>query len=253
MTPTIRSLLVVLALMTPAATGAQPLSISASVAVTWLDRADAEPRPPTLGGPPSLGSVFPPAVVALWRGRPGWAFDASAEAVAFFGWDGPGRDGEHVRSTRLTQGSVSLELTYVPSTRTAFVNGLPVRLPAGHDVILVDHADEQPTVAGTLRVGGSEPELIEEFLGRSPDILAFVRCDLPLLEDASSDGGRIRRAMQRTLDERCQLMTGTHPGSGLRAVPLNPLHSPADARTRHRRFSELARTSETSRTGEAIP
>lgn len=253
MTPTIRSLLVVLALMTPAATGAQPLLISASVAVIWLDRADAEPRPPALGGPPSLGSVFPPAVVALWRGRPGWAFDASAEAVAFFGWDGPGRDGEHVRSTRLTQGSVSLELTYVPSTRTAFVNGLPVRLPAGHDVILVDHADEQPAVAGTLRVGGSEPELIEEFLGRSPNILAFVRCDVALPEDASPDGERIRRSMQGILDERCQLMAGTHPGSELRAVPLEPLHSPADARTRHRRFSELARTSETSRTGEAIP
>lgn len=224
MPPTVGRFLVVLALATPAAVAAQPLSISASVAVIWLDRADAEPRPPTFGEPPSLGSVFPPAVVALWRGRPGWAFDAdSADAVAFSGWDGPGQDGEHIRSTRLTQGSVSLELAYVPATRTAFVNGLPVRLPAGHDLILVDHADEQPTVAGTLRVGGSEPELIEEFLGRSPDILAFVRCDVALPEDASPDGERIRRAMQGILDERCQLMAGTHPGSDLRDVPLELL------------------------------
>lgn len=230
MPPTVGRFLVVLALLaltTPAAVAAQPLSISASVAVTWLDRADAGSRPPTfpyLRGAPSLGSVFPPAVVALWRGEPGWTFDAgSADAVAFFGWDGPGQGDEYLRSTRLTQGSVSLELAYVPATRTAFVNGLPVRLPAGHDVILVDHADEQPTVAGTLRVGGSEPELIEEFLGRSPDILAFARCDVALPEDASPDGERIRRAMQGILDERCQLMAGMHPESDLHDVPLELL------------------------------
>lgn len=52
MPPTVGCLLVVLALTTPATVAAQPLSISASVAVTWLDRADAEPRPPAFGEPP---------------------------------------------------------------------------------------------------------------------------------------------------------------------------------------------------------
>lgn len=67
-----RSFLILLVLTAPAVTTAQPLSVTASVAVTWLDRVDAEPGTPTFGEPVSLGSVFPPAVVVLWRGRPGW-------------------------------------------------------------------------------------------------------------------------------------------------------------------------------------
>ena len=107
--------LVLLMLTVPAATAAQPLSVTASVAVTWLDRVDAELAPPTLGEPVSLGSVFPPAVVVLWRGQPGWAFEAATEKVSFSssgGWPG-GR-----RSTSVMQGRVRLELTYAPATLT---------------------------------------------------------------------------------------------------------------------------------------
>ena len=220
-----RSFLILSMLTAPAAAAAQPLSVTASVAVLWLDRPDFDPGPPTFGEPVSLGEVSPPAVVALWRDRPGWAFDAdfTHEAAAFGSWDGPRQGAAHLRSTGAAQGRIRLELAYAPATRTAFVNGLPVRLPAGHDVILVDHADGRPTVVGTLRVGGSEPEPIEEFLGRSPDLVEFVRCDLPLPEETSAERERARRSTQRILDERCQLMAGTHPGSGLRDVPLVPL------------------------------
>ena len=41
-------------------------------------------------------------------------------------------------------------------------------------------------------------------------------------EDAFPGRAHIRRGMQRILDERCQLMAGTHVGSGLRGVPSNP-------------------------------
>ena len=216
----LRSFPILLMLTVPAAVAAQPLSVTASVAVTWLDRVDAELGKPTFGEPVSLGSVFPPAVVVLWRGQPGWAFEDATETVSFSSWDGrPGR----LRSTRVMQGRVELELTYDPATRTARVNGLPVQLPAGHDVILVDNIDDQPVVVRTLRVGGSAPELIEEFLGRDPALVGFVRCDVPLPEDAFPGRAHIRRGMQRILDERCQLMAGTHVGSGLPGVPLEPL------------------------------
>ena len=215
-----RSFLILLVLTAPAVTTAQPLSVTASVAVTWLDRVDAEPGTPTFGEPVSLGSVFPPAVVVLWRGRPGWAFEDVTERVSFSGWDGPGAD---FRSTRVMQGKIELVLIYDPATRTARVNGLPVQLPAGHDVILVDDVDDQPAVVGTLSVGGSAPMLIEGFLGRDPTLMEFVRCDVPLPEEVFRGRAHIRRGMQRILDERCQLMAGTHPGSGLRDVPLERL------------------------------
>ncbi len=215
-----RSFLILLMLTAPVATVAQPLSVTASVAVTWLDRVDAEPDTLICEEPVSLGSVFPPAVVVLWRGQPGWAFEDATEKVSF---SSSGGFGDEIRSTSVTQGRVGLELTYDPETRTARVNGLPVQLPAGDDVILVDNVDDQPAVVGTLSVGGSVPELIEEFLGRDPAVTAFVRCDVSLPEDAFPGKARIRRGLQRTLDERCQLIAGTHPGSGLCGVPLELL------------------------------
>lgn len=121
------------------------------------------------------------------------------------------------------QGKIELVLIYDPATRTARVNGLPVQLPAGHDVILVDDVDDQPAVVDTLSVGGSAPMLIEGFLGRDSTLMEFVRCDVPLPEEVFRGRAHIRRGMQRILDERCQLMAGTHPGSGLRDVPLERL------------------------------
>ena len=87
-------------------------------------------------------------------------------------------------------------------------------------MILVDHVDDRPVVGGTLGVGGSAPASIEEFLGRDPALMAFVKCDVSLPEDVFRGRAHIRRRMQRTLDERCRLMAGPH---GLRDVPLEPL------------------------------
>ena len=99
-----RSLLGLLMLTVHAATAAQPLSVTASVAVTWLDRVDAELAPPTFGEPVSLGSVFPPAVVVFWRGQPGWAFEAATEKVSFSssgGWPGGRRSTSPENSWRV--------------------------------------------------------------------------------------------------------------------------------------------------------
>ena len=44
-----------------------------------------------------------------------------------------------------------------------------------------------------------------ERLGRSETVREFVRCDVPLPEDAF-DNERFRRGMQTSMDERCELM-----------------------------------------------
>ena len=177
-----------LLVLCPAPALAQPMSITASTAVTWIDRADEVPEEPVLGlGGVSMGSVHHPAVVVVWRGQPGWMFKddtpESANTLSFSSNDRYRPTGEPIRSVSARQGAVRLELAYDYSTREARVNGIPVLLPPGHDVILIDDADTEAFVVDTLQVGGSEPEWIGVFLGRSERVRAFLRCDVPLPED----------------------------------------------------------------------
>ena len=146
----------------------------------------------------------------------GWALTAPVSSVGFRGFRGRvegGPGGDELHSIVVTHGAIRLELEYNLQGRAAVVNGVPVQLPEGHDVILLDHVDQEPEVVGTLSVGGEELEPIETFIGRSPSLREFVRCDVPLPEDAfaSEDpelSARFREFMQGSLDERCQMLLG---------------------------------------------
>ena len=204
-----RLLLILLGLALPAVGGAQPLSISASVAVAWINPLGV----PDYRGenPPSVGMVSHPTLVVLWRGQPGWALTASGGRVGF-GDGGP--DGDELHSIVVEHGGIRLELQYDLQGGSAAVNGMPVPLPDGHDVILLDRVDREPVVAGTLRVGGQVLEPIETFLGRSPEVREYVRCGTPLPEDVFAGEAepelaeRFRDFMQAMLDERCRLLAG---------------------------------------------
>ena len=204
---------------------AQPLSLTASAAVTWIT--DTHAAPPLASEPAlpdwdavlergdvSMGDVHHPAIVVVWRGQPGWMFQDdtpdSANTLSFSGGTDFGREPSSlvpISTVSAMQGAVRLEIAYVHATRELTVNGIPVNLPEGHDVVLVDDVDADPVVVGTLHIGGSEPEWVETFLARSVRVIDFIRCDLPLPEDAFGDK-RFRRGMQRTLDERCEMRTG---------------------------------------------
>ena len=195
---------------------AQPLSISASVAVTWLNPSSA-PADHLGENPPSLGVVSHPALVVLWRGQPGWTFRGSGPSggMSFEGSSGITPSGEPFHSIAVVHGDIRLELEYGPRERTARVNGIPVLLPEGHDVILLDHVDEEPEVVQTLSVGGEESEPIETFLGRSQEIREFMRCDMPLPEgiflvnEAEPElAGRFHEYVQTILNERCRMLAG---------------------------------------------
>ena len=189
---------------------AQPMSITASTAVTWISASIQEEPGPELAGGISLGNVHHPAVVVVWRGQPGWMFTddtpETANTLSFSSSDEYTRPtGNPIYTINVKQGAVRLELAYDYFSRTAQVNGIPVRLPEGHDVILVDEVDGNAVLVETLRVGGSEPEWVEVFLGRSERVREFVRCDVPLPENTFGNE-RFRRGMQQILEERCQLM-----------------------------------------------
>ena len=203
----------VLVLMPPAPAVGQPLSVSASAAVMWLDLAPGSGGARPLDEPSaSLGSIYHPAVVVVWRGEPGWAFRErrSANEVFFSGADDFFRSGERVASISMEAGGVRLEIAHDSTTGEVLVNGAPVRLPDGHNVVLVDDADAggPPSDVQTLRVDGEDGESIEAFLGRSEAVTKFVRCGVPLPEGAFEGDGRARRSIQRMLDERCVLLTG---------------------------------------------
>ena len=215
-----RILLVLLAGALAHSAAAQPSSISASVAVTWLNPVSA-PADHVGDNPPSLGVVSHPALVVLWRGQPGWKFRGPPDHPAHlwtvpFEWSGgtaPG--GERYHSIAVTHRAIRLELEYGPRGRTVQVNGVPVLLPEGHDVVLLDNVDEEMEVVRTLSVGGEESEPIETFLGRSPEIREFMRCDLPLPEDIflvdetqPEFAEQFREYMQAIFDERCLLLGG---------------------------------------------
>ena len=223
----------IFAMATAAPALAQPMSLTASVAVTWITDTYAadQAREPAFADwdalpereDVSMGDVHHPAIVVVWRGRPGWMFqDDDPEAANTLSFSG-GTDFSRglsgatdfgrlsslvpLSTVSVKQGAVRLEIVYEHETRELTLNGIAVDLPEGHDVVLVDDVDAAPVIVDTLRIGGSEPEWVETFLARSDRVLDFIRCDLPLPENAFGDE-RFRRGMQRNLDERCETMTG---------------------------------------------
>ena len=197
------------------------MSITASAAVTWISiGAETAALPPVetegvalLGRDnASMGDVRHPALVVVWRGQPGWMFEDdtpdSVNTMSFSSTSEFSRPSmAPVCTLSVMQGAVRLEIAYTYETRELRLNGMPVHLPSGHEIVLVDHVDEEPGIVDTLHIGGSERERVEAFLARSERVLDFLRCDLALPEDAFGHE-RFRRGMQRVFDERCEMMIG---------------------------------------------
>ena len=113
-----------------------------------------------------MGDVHHPAIVVVWRGQPGWMFQdddpEAANTLSFSGGTDFSRGPSLVplSTVSVKQGAVRLEIAYVHATRELTLNGIPVDLPEGHDVVLVDDVDAAPVVVDTIRIGGSEPEWV---------------------------------------------------------------------------------------------
>ena len=78
-----------------------------------------------------------PTLVVLWCGQLGWTLTAPGGRVGFGGRFDGGPDGDELHSIVVEHGGIRLELQYDLQGGSAAVNGMPVPLPDGHDVILL--------------------------------------------------------------------------------------------------------------------
>ena len=110
-------------------------------------------------------------LLVLWRGAPGWLFGA-----------------EHTRSSGSTDtynltheiGTVRVDLAYDRRRRTATVNGNEISIPLPNNVVLVDGVGSSRIVTKVIAVDlttSGNPE-VASLLKRSPEIVAFLRCDV---------------------------------------------------------------------------
>jgi len=177
------------------------LLVSALVPLNATPRQGAAvPRPERPAGPmESEGSaVVSPVVVAgwftsqdgagiarmdllvLWRGSLGWALrDQSSGSSS-------GGTGSSRRGMTVHQGGRSLYAAFDAAgsrARTAQIEDQTIPL-GDHNVVLIDNVDSAtgPRVVKTLRVDAtlSEPRRIDLVIARSPELVAYLHCDLKL-------------------------------------------------------------------------
>ena len=116
------------------------------------------------------------ALLVLWRGRPGWFLIGSSRSASYSGGSGP-------FNATLSYGGLQLTLSYSPEKRLVMVGDLSVSLAEGQNAILVDAVDQPPwRIAGvasvTARIEGNPT--MASLLGESPEIVSFLRCDVPM-------------------------------------------------------------------------
>ena len=191
----------ILAMATAAPALAQPMSLTASVAVTWIsdtsaaDQAAREPAFPDwdalLGREDvSMGDVHHPAILAVWRGQPRWMFQdddpEAANTLSFSSGTDFSLPPVPLSTVSVKQGAVRLEIAYVHATRELTLNGFPVDLPEGHDVVLDDDAEAAPVIVDTI---DREPALqhVGVMRRRSPSGEQPILASLELVGDERGD------------------------------------------------------------------
>ena len=168
--------------------------------VTNRAAATAPPPRPERPAGPSQGSgsgVLSPAVVGgwftsrdaagaqsvdllvLWRGTPGWFTKGNSSG----GTSGGGGLAGARRGMTVRQGGLSLYAALEQGPRTFQIDD--TTKPLGDDnVVLVDDVDSPtgPRVVKTLRIDPklAETERPQMLISRSPELIAFLRCDVRL-------------------------------------------------------------------------
>ena len=127
-------------------------------------------------------------VLVLWRGRTGWFLEGDQDGRSGSStWGGtaggPGGSREIV-DHQVSLGGLTLSLQFDRQVRTARVQNIEVSLQNAN-VILVDQVDsgEDLAVVGTRwidpQISGVPPRS-EQIIGRSSELVAFLRCDARL-------------------------------------------------------------------------
>jgi len=117
-------------------------------------------------------------LLVLWRGSPGWHLRGTDHGGSAGGMGMSGRRGMTIR-----YGTLSLYAAFEPATRHCQIEDKDV--PLGDDnVVLVDDVDGASglRVVKTMRIDPAlpEPGRMELAIRRSPELVAFLRCDVKL-------------------------------------------------------------------------
>ena len=128
-------------------------------------------------------------LLVLWRGSPGWFLEGGQDnhgGDITFG--GAAAGGPETVVHKVFLGGLELTLRYDRRKRTARVQDIEVSVHnAARNAILVDrvNSDDALTIVGTRwidpRMSGA-PVRIEQVLGRSSELVAFLRCDANLAD-----------------------------------------------------------------------
>ena len=136
-------------------------------------------------------------LAVVWRGSPGWFFASGPRQAS-----GGGSTGVYSMTEQI--GNVRVVLTLKDSPRSVTVGTTPMEL-GDHNVVLVDGVDDANggKVIKSLRVDPAfvNPREIETVLGRSREVVEYLRCDLKL-DNA---------AQQRVIDIFCGRLKGSSP------------------------------------------
>lgn len=110
-------------------------------------------------------------LLVLWRGAPGWLL--GSERMTTSGTSSS-------RTLFLTYGPVHLDITFDRAQRIATIDGRQLTLPEPKNTVLVDGVGTGKltvsTIAADLSVDSANP-LVADILKRSPEVVAFLRCD----------------------------------------------------------------------------
>ena len=167
------------------------LGVLASVSL----QAQARDRPPSGAGgsrpvsPAVVATLFTShgqagdgelEVLVLWRGSPGWFLEGGRDESSGSRTGGSGETWDH----HFFFGDFTLNLQFNRQTRTARVQDIEVSLQDAN-VILVDQVDSRDalTVVGTRWIDpqvGDPPVRDVQVLGRSSELVDFLRCDASL-------------------------------------------------------------------------
>lgn len=133
-------------------------------------------------------------LLVLWRGAPGWMSKSGATGSGGSS-RGSGRPADDLPLFHeIRYGDVTLTLSFRPLARTLTIDGNAVALGPDDNVVLVDRVDGAagPSILRTLHIdpdavpiatqGPSAMPIVrtQDFIRRSPDLVDFLRCNLPM-------------------------------------------------------------------------
>jgi hypothetical protein len=162
--------------------------VSPSVMATELGSVDASGR----------GTL---QLLILWRGTPGW-FLRSGGSSSTGGGGSMGPGSSAIYNHWISQGGVNLTVRFDPAARKVWIQDKEIPLedanvvlvdgvdsPAGPQVVRMLHIDpayETTTAPAPYSVPGRGPQMrpqvvpVQVFIRRSPELIEFVQCDMPL-------------------------------------------------------------------------